>query len=156
MESAEAQVEPLPAEPGPEVSPVAKAKKPRRPQERAGGAAAGAGGAATSGAAAGERPNVAAHPRASRAVARAKGSGGLAGFLIAGYLSLPTHTLADAGLRALIAGVLCYVAAWAGALFVWRRLVVLEVKAREQQLVGGMGPEAAGEPRRPRPPGGRR
>jgi hypothetical protein len=80
-------------------------------------------------------PNVAAHPRARRAVARAKGWGGLVGFVLGGYLSLPTNTLATAGLRALIAGVVCYVAAWAGAVFIWRRLVILELKGREQQLL---------------------
>lgn len=79
-------------------------------------------------------PSVAAHPRAARSVARAKGWGGLAGFLIAGYLSLPTGTLAEAALRALVAGSVCYVVAWASAVFVWRRLVVLEIKSREQQL----------------------
>ena len=83
-------------------------------------------------------PSVAAHPRAARSVARAKGWGGLAGFLIAGYLSLPTGTLAGAALRALIAGSVCYVAAWAGAVFVWRRLVVLEIKNREQQLLSAV------------------
>jgi hypothetical protein len=80
-------------------------------------------------------PSVAAHPRAARQVARAKGWGGLGGFLIGGYLSLPTSTLAGAGLRALVAGVVCYVAAWAGAVFLWRRLVMLELKGREQQLL---------------------
>jgi hypothetical protein len=80
-------------------------------------------------------PSVAAHPRAARAVAQAKGWGGLAGFFIAGYLSLPTGTLAQAGLRALIAGSVCYVAAWAGAVFVWRRLVIVEIKGREQALL---------------------
>jgi hypothetical protein len=80
-------------------------------------------------------PSVAAHPRAVRAVATAKGWGGLIGFAAGGYFSLPTHTLADAGLRALVAGLACYVAAWAGAVFVWRRLVVLEIKAREQHLL---------------------
>jgi hypothetical protein len=83
----------------------------------------------------GDGPSVAAHPRAARAVERAKGWGALGGFLLGGYLSLPTHTLADAGLRALVAGVVLYVAAWAGALFFWRRMVVLEIKAREQQLL---------------------
>jgi hypothetical protein len=83
-------------------------------------------------------PSVAAHPRAARAVAQAKGWGGLAGFFIAGYLSLPTGTLAQAGLRALIAGSVCYVAAWAGAVFVWRRLVVVEIKGREQALLAGV------------------
>ena len=78
---------------------------------------------------------MAAHPRAARAVAQAKGWGGLAGFFIAGYLSLPTGTLAQTGLRALIAGSVCYVAAWAGAVFVWRRLVIVEIKGREQALL---------------------
>jgi hypothetical protein len=79
-------------------------------------------------------PSVAAHPRAARGVARARGWGGLGGFLIAGYLSLPTGTLAGAGLRALIAGTVCYLVAWAGAVFVWRRLVVLELRAKEHEL----------------------
>lgn len=101
-------------------------------------------------------PNIAAHPRAARGVARAKSWGGLIGFVLAGYLSLPTNTLAAAGLRALIAGVVCYVATWAGAVFVWRRLVMLEIKGREQQLLGGARAAGArralpaGSPERPR------
>jgi|HubBroStandDraft_6_1064221.scaffolds.fasta_scaffold726224_1 hypothetical protein len=82
-------------------------------------------------------PSVAAHPRAARAVAQAKGWGGLAGFFLAGYLSLPTGTLAEAALRALVAGSVCYVAAWGGAVFVWRRLVIIEMKGREQRLAAG-------------------
>jgi hypothetical protein len=80
-------------------------------------------------------PSVAAHPRAARAVARAKGWGALAGFALGGYLSLPSNTLAMAGLRALVAGLICYVAVWAGAVFVWRRLVMLEIKGRQQKLL---------------------
>lgn len=86
----------------------------------------------------GDGPSVAAHPRAVRAVARAKSWGGLAGFVLGGYLSLPTNTLAGAGLRALVAGMVCYVAVWAGAVFVWRRLVMLEIKSREQQLAAAV------------------
>jgi hypothetical protein len=93
--------------------------------------------------AAGDGPSVAAHPRAARAVARAKGWGGLLGFVLGGYLSLPTNTLAAAGLRALAAGVICYVAAWAGAVFLWRRLVMLEIKSREQQLIAAANAAAA-------------
>jgi len=48
----------------------------------------------------GDGPSVAGHPRAARGVARAKGWGGLLGFVVGGYLSLPTNTLAGAGLRA--------------------------------------------------------
>jgi hypothetical protein len=95
-------------------------------------------------------PSVAAHPRAARAVARAKGWGGLAGFVLGGYLSLPTNTLAGAGLRALIAGIVCYVAAWAGAVFLWRYLVILEIKGREQQIATAV--QAARAPRE-LPPG---
>jgi hypothetical protein len=90
----------------------------------------------------GDGPSVAAHPRASRSVARAKSWGGLGGFLLGGYLSLPIGTLAEAALRALVAGVVCYVAVWAAAVFVWRRLVILEIKAREQQLLNAV--QAAG------------
>lgn len=100
-------------------------------------------------------PSVAAHPRAARAVARAKGWGGLAGFVLGGYLSLPTNTVAAAGLRALIAGVVCYVAGWAGAVFLWRRLVMLEIKGREAQILAARTAGARrelppGRPERPR------
>ena len=80
-------------------------------------------------------PSIAGHPRAVRSVARAKGWGALLGFTLGGYLSLPTHTLADAGLRALAAGAVLYVAAWGGAVFAWRRLVMIEIKAREAALI---------------------
>ena len=96
---------------------------------------------------------MAAHPRAARGVARAKGWGGLAGFLLGGYLSLPTNTIADAGLRALAAGVVCYVAAWAGAVFLWRRLVMLEIKGREQQLLAASQAARAPSARRELPAG---
>jgi hypothetical protein len=94
---------------------------------------------------AGDGPSVAAHPRAAMQVARAKGWGGLIGFALGGYLSLPTNTLVDAGLRALVAGTVCYLAAWASAVFAWRHLVVLEIKRREQELLSGVhDPHASG------------
>lgn len=79
--------------------------------------------------------SIAAHPRAVRRVAQAKGWGGLLGFLAGGYLSLSTHTLAEAGFRALVAGVLCYAIVWAGAVFLWRHLVVAELRSRQQELL---------------------
>ncbi len=82
-----------------------------------------------------DRPSVAGYPRAVRSIARAKSWGGLLGFVLGGYLALPTNTLAGAGLRALVAGIVCYVAVWAGAVFLWRRLIVLEIKGREQQAL---------------------
>jgi predicted lipid-binding transport protein (Tim44 family) len=83
----------------------------------------------------GDGPSIAAHPRAARSVARAKSWGALVGFVLGGYLSLPTHTVASAGLRALVAGLICWVAVWAGAVFFWRRMVMLEIRAREDELV---------------------
>jgi hypothetical protein len=78
---------------------------------------------------------LAGHPRAVRSVARAKSWGGLIGFALGGYLSLRTHTVPDAGLRALAAGLGCYVATWAAAVFLWRRLVVAELSHARQQLI---------------------
>jgi hypothetical protein len=86
----------------------------------------------------GGAPSIAAHPRATRSVAQAKGWGALIGFTLGGYLSLPTHTFADAGLRALAAGAILYVAAWAVAVFAWRRLVMIEIKAREAELLAAV------------------
>lgn len=80
-------------------------------------------------------PSVAAHPRAARRVAQAREAGGLAGFLLAGYLSLPTHTLTQAALRALVAGTLCYMVVWAAAVLLWRQLVLTELRSRERALV---------------------
>ena len=91
-------------------------------------------------------PSLAGHPRAARSVEHAKGWGALIGFVAGGYLSLPTHTVADAGLRALIAGVVLYVAAWAGSVFFWRRMVMVEIRAREQELLAAA--RAAAERRR--------
>ncbi len=120
----------------PPAPPAGKDEKAKKPKKSAKGEKGGKGAKAAKGAeSAADGPNVAAHPRAARAVARAKGWGALLGFVIGGYLSLPTNTLAAAGVRALLAGVVCYVAAWAGAVFLWRRLVMLEIKSREQQLL---------------------
>jgi hypothetical protein len=75
-------------------------------------------------------PSVAAHPRASHQVRKAKGWGGMAGFGIAAYLSykagVPT---VDLGLRAIIAGMVGYMLAWACAVTVWRQLVLAELRA---------------------------
>lgn len=78
---------------------------------------------------------VAEHPRAAHRIQQAKELGGLLGFLLGGYLSLPTNTLAGAGLRALAAGVACYVFVWAVAVLLWRHLVVAEIRSREHQLL---------------------
>ncbi|HEY1520565.1 MAG TPA: hypothetical protein VGL69_04810 [Solirubrobacteraceae bacterium] len=75
-------------------------------------------------------PSVANHPRARYQVRRAKGWGGIAGFAIAAYLGyqagIPTF---DVGERALAAGIVGYMLAWACAVSVWRHLVLAELRA---------------------------
>ncbi|HEY2719102.1 MAG TPA: hypothetical protein VGI52_05685 [Solirubrobacteraceae bacterium] len=78
--------------------------------------------------------SLAAHPRAARRVAECKAWGGLAGFFIGGYLSLSSNTLLDASFRALLTGIVCYVAVWGAAVFLWRRLIVAELRQREHEL----------------------
>jgi hypothetical protein len=120
---------------GAESAKAAKAAKPaKEKKEKKGKKDKGADGEEAAGG-----PSVAAHPRAARAVGRAKGWGALIGFLLGGYESLPTHTVAETLLRALIAGAVLYVGVWAGALFVWRRMVMIEIKAREQQILAAVG-----------------
>jgi hypothetical protein len=101
--------------------------------------------------------SIAAHPRASYQVRRAKGWGGLAGFAIAAYLSykagVPT---ADLGLRALLAGMAGYMLAWACAVTVWRHLVMAELRAAVDRGVvpnPDLIPARAAAPARPAPPG---
>lgn len=81
-------------------------------------------------AAGGERtPRVIAHPRAQDAIRRAKGWGALLGFVVAAVAGLRAGTpLLDTGVRALACGMAGYVLAWAGAVQVWRHVVVAEIR----------------------------
>src|SRR5918997_3598114 len=78
----------------------------------------------------GEPLTLANHPRAGERIHRLKAWGGLAAFGIAGFLAwragLP---LADAAVRALVAGVLGYVGVWMLALHVWKILIDAEHRA---------------------------
>jgi hypothetical protein len=97
--------------------------------------------------------SIASHPRASDQVRRAKGWGGIVGFGIAAYLSyragVPTF---DLGLRALIAGIVGYMLAWACAVSVWRHLMVAELRAAVERahpdpdLIPARAPKAATKP----------
>jgi hypothetical protein len=79
--------------------------------------------------------SVAAHPRASYAVRRAKGWGGLIGLLLVAWYSHRAGLMAvDVALRALIGGVVGYVVAWLIALQVWRHLVIAEARAAAERV----------------------
>jgi hypothetical protein len=90
------------------------------------------------------------HPRARHSIARAKGLGGIACFAVVGFVSLRAGVpFFDSGLRALVGGVVGYVAAWFCAVQVWRQLAMSEIRrhqmealARRQRLqqeLGGTG-----------------
>jgi hypothetical protein len=82
-------------------------------------------------------PSIAAHPRASYQVRRAKGWGGLAGFAIAGYLSYKAGVpMFDLGARAIVAGLAGYMLAWFCAVTVWRHLVLAELRAAVERKAG--------------------
>jgi hypothetical protein len=122
----------------------AMAKKPKDPKGESDGDDDAEHAAADAAAAAG--PSVAAHPRAALNVSRVKGWSGLLGFLAGGYLSLPTSTLAGAGLRALVAGIVCYLVSWAGAVFVWRQIVMFEIagaRTRTSERIASLEQAAA-------------
>ncbi len=70
------------------------------------------------------------HPRAMRQVELARGWGGIGCFCFVGFVSLNSGLVPlDAGLRALIGGVVGYVAGWGLAVLVWRHLALAEAAA---------------------------
>ena len=88
------------------------------------------------------------HPRARVGIRRAKGATGLLVFLLVGLLSLRAGLpLADAGLRALGAGIVAYFLAWGVAVTLWRQLALAELEAarerREARLEAAVGAEEA-------------
>jgi hypothetical protein len=73
---------------------------------------------------------LSAHPRATRQIEQARGWGGIGCFVIVALLGLASGVPpATIGLRALIAGVVGYVACWFLAVMVWRHLAVAEEAA---------------------------
>jgi len=79
-------------------------------------------------------PSIANHPRALAQVARAKSWGGLAGFGLGAYLSYKAGVPMSVVLfRSLLGGFAGYVIAWAGAVALWRHLVIAELRAVRAQ-----------------------
>jgi hypothetical protein len=77
--------------------------------------------------------SIAGHPRAKAGIRRARSRTALAAFVL--VLLFGHHaglTWFDAVSRALIAGVVANVVAWRCALFVWRQLVVAELRQAEE------------------------
>jgi Na+/melibiose symporter-like transporter len=76
---------------------------------------------------------VAAHPRAKASIRRTRARVGLAVFGIVLFLSLNGSVPGqEAFMRAIVAGIVGNLAAWACALAVWRQIVVQEVRSVEE------------------------
>jgi len=79
--------------------------------------------------------SVARHPKAGPQVRRAKGWGGLTGFVVAAALSYQANVPPfEVALRALAVGVAGYVVAWACSVTVWRVLLAAELRLLYEQL----------------------
>ena len=92
---------------------------------------------------------LATHPRASRHIRWAKGWGGLVAFAVVAWLSWRAGMSAfDAGARALAAGIVGFLAAWAASLYVCRVLVEAEHKlaAERERHAEGAEPDTATGP----------
>jgi hypothetical protein len=116
----------------PEEKKAKKTKSPKPPKDKkAKGDAAKKGGKKKASGAADGQLSVAGHPRASAAVRRAKGWGGLVGFGLAAVLSMKAGVpTADLGARALLAGAAGYLVAWGCAVAAWRAILLAELHAR--------------------------
>jgi hypothetical protein len=81
-------------------------------------------------------PSVANHPRGGPQVKRARGWGGLVGFLLVALLSWRSHVpVPDMLLRALAGGIVVYLAVWACAVAVWRHFVLTELRVVRERRV---------------------
>jgi hypothetical protein len=83
------------------------------------------------------QPKVAEHPIAARQVARARAWAALIGFVVAFWLSrragLP---FPESGARAIVAGIVCRLLAWAALVSLWRQLIPAEIEARRRRAGG--------------------
>ena len=73
--------------------------------------------------------SVSAHPRAQRSIRTTKAWAGLLGFLVVAFFSYQAGVETfEAGLRALVAGIVFYVVTWAVSVALWQRIVVHEAR----------------------------
>jgi hypothetical protein len=83
------------------------------------------------------KPKIAEHPIAARQVARARAWAALIGFVVAFWLSrragLP---FPESGARAIVAGIVCRLLAWAALVSLWRQLIPAEIEARRRRAGG--------------------
>jgi len=78
--------------------------------------------------------SVSEHPRALRSLRRLRGWAGLLTF---GFVALLSHNAGvapfEVGVRALVAGIGVYLAAWAAGVALWRQIVYAEAKGEAER-----------------------
>ena len=88
-------------------------------------------------------PKVAEHPVAARQIARVRAWGALIGFVLAFWLSrragLP---FPECGARAIAAGLVCRMLAWAAVVTVWRQLIPAQIAAARRRELAAAQPPA--------------
>lgn len=91
-----------------------------------------------------DEPRLSQYPKAQQQINNAKAWGGLVMFLLLGFVSmqqgLPAFTV---GVRALVAGMIGYIVAWAIALIVWRQVAINEVESLRARLLAENETESA-------------
>ena len=80
------------------------------------------------------KPKVSEHPVAARQIARLRAWAALIGFVVAFWLSrragLP---FPESGARAIVAGLVCRLLAWAAVVTLWRQLIPAQIEARRRR-----------------------
>jgi hypothetical protein len=83
------------------------------------------------------KPKISEHPVAARQIARVRAWAALIGFAVAFWLSrragLP---FPESGARAIAAGVVCRLLAWAAAVSLWRQLIPAQIAERRSRAGG--------------------
>jgi hypothetical protein len=83
------------------------------------------------------RPKISEHPMAARQVARVRAWAALVGFVVAFWLSrragLP---FPESGARAIAAGIVCRLLAWAAMVSLWRQLIPAQIAERRRRAGG--------------------
>jgi hypothetical protein len=84
------------------------------------------------------------HPSAGPAIRRVRAAGGLGGFAVAALIGLEQGSpFAMTMLRALEVGIASQTVAWAGAVLVWKRLLIAQVGAVVRSRRNQTGPTGA-------------
>ena len=78
--------------------------------------------------------SVSSHPRAARSVRRAKAWAGLLALVLVAVLSSRAGVEPfEAGVRALVAGIVAYLVVWGAGVALWQRLVYAEARAEVER-----------------------